>query len=62
MWITRFIYHQQQGYFDISTPSVDGKEVDLWLLRKEVAAVGGFNEVSRSHILPRLFFVPSRMN
>lgn len=46
-----FIYHQQQGNSDISTPLVDGKEVDLWLLRKEVSAVGGFNEVSPPRLL-----------
>lgn len=40
-----FIYHQQQGNADISTPLVDHKEVDLWLLRKEVTQAGGFNEV-----------------
>lgn len=40
-----YIFHRQQGNPNISIPTVDHKEVDLWLLRREIGKLGGFDAV-----------------
>jgi hypothetical protein len=39
------MYHRQQGNRQIAIPVVDGKEVDLWSLRRETTAMGGYGVV-----------------
>ena len=38
-------FHRQQGNPRIAAPTINHKAVDLWLLRKEVQKLGGFEEV-----------------
>lgn len=48
-------FHKQQGNSRVSIPTINHKPLDLWLLRKEVQNLGGYEVVSRltpSHTLP----------
>jgi histone demethylase JARID1 len=40
-------FHRQQGNPRIAVPTINHKPVDLWLLRKEVQKLGGFEAVRR---------------
>lgn len=39
-------YHQQQGNPRVSVPTINHKPLDLWLLRKEVKKLGGYEAVT----------------
>lgn len=39
-------YHRQQGNPRVTVPTINHKPLDLWLLRKEVQKLGGFETVS----------------
>ncbi|KXN89442.1 Lysine-specific demethylase 5A [Leucoagaricus sp. SymC.cos] len=39
-------YHQQQGNPRVSVPTINHKPLDLWLLRKEVNKLGGYEAVT----------------
>jgi histone demethylase JARID1 len=39
-------FHKQQGNPRVSVPTINHKALDLWLLRKEVHKLGGYEEVS----------------
>lgn len=41
-----YIFHRQQGSKDIDIPTIGNKPLDLWKLRKEVTALGGYAKVS----------------
>jgi [histone H3]-trimethyl-L-lysine4 demethylase len=45
-----FRFHSQQGNGRITVPSVNHKSLDLWLLRKEVQKLGGYDTVRLSLI------------
>jgi histone demethylase JARID1 len=49
-------FHKQQGNPGVSVPTVNHKAVDLWLLRKEVQKLGGYNEVKYMRISRKLYF------
>ena len=38
-------FHQQQGNPRVSLPTINNKPLDLWLLRKHVHNLGGYDEV-----------------
>ena len=38
-------FHKQQGNPRVSVPTINHKPLDLWLLRKEVHKLGGFDVV-----------------
>ena len=40
-------FHRQQGNPRIAVPTVNDKPIDLWLLKKEVLKLGGFEVVRR---------------
>ncbi|PPR02653.1 hypothetical protein CVT24_002136 [Panaeolus cyanescens] len=40
-------FHQQQGNPRVAVPTINHKPVDLWLLRKEVQKLGGYEAVSK---------------
>ncbi|KAH9855011.1 PLU-1-like protein-domain-containing protein [Lenzites betulinus] len=40
-------FHKQQGNPRVSVPTINHKPLDLWLLRKEVHKLGGFEVVTR---------------
>lgn len=40
-----YIFHRQQGIKEIIVPTVQGKPIDLWRLRKEVSGAGGYAKV-----------------
>ncbi|KAG6850616.1 hypothetical protein H0H93_010808 [Arthromyces matolae] len=40
-------YHKQQGNPRIAVPTINHKPLDLWLLRKEVQKMGGYEAVTR---------------
>jgi histone demethylase JARID1 len=42
------MFHSQQGNPRLTVPVIDKREVDLWVLRKEVTALGGETAVSYS--------------
>ena len=47
-----YIFHRQQGSMNkIAVPSVNGKPVDLWKLKRAVADEGGYTEASLSSLL-----------
>lgn len=48
-------YHKQQGNPRVSVPTINHKALDLWLLRKEVHKLGGYDAVC---IVPRYNFFP----
>lgn len=39
-------FHKQQGNARVVVPTINHKPLDLWLLRKEVTRMGGFDAVS----------------
>ncbi|KZS97879.1 hypothetical protein SISNIDRAFT_449471 [Sistotremastrum niveocremeum HHB9708] len=41
-------YHKTQGHSRMSIPTINHKPVDLWLLRKEVTKLGGYEAVTRN--------------
>ena len=41
-------FHKQQGNPRVSVPTINNKSLDLWLLRKEVHKLGGYDAVRRS--------------
>ncbi|KIJ37372.1 hypothetical protein M422DRAFT_260033 [Sphaerobolus stellatus SS14] len=41
-------YHKQQGNSRVSIPTINHKPLDLWLLRKEVQNLGGYDVVTKS--------------
>ncbi|KIL70324.1 hypothetical protein M378DRAFT_20771 [Amanita muscaria Koide BX008] len=41
-------FHKQQGNPRVAIPSINHKPVDLWLLRKEVQKMGGYDAVTKS--------------
>ncbi|THH02163.1 hypothetical protein EW026_g654 [Hermanssonia centrifuga] len=41
-------FHKQQGNPRVSVPTINHKPLDLWLLRKEVHKLGGYDAVTRS--------------
>ncbi|TFY58942.1 hypothetical protein EVG20_g7972, partial [Dentipellis fragilis] len=41
-------FHQQQGSSRVSVPTINGKPLDLWLLRKEVQKLGGYEAVTKA--------------
>lgn len=45
-------FHKQQGNPRVSVPTINHKALDLWLLRKEVHRLGGYDQVST--LLPLL--------
>lgn len=44
------MFHKQQGNPDVIIPVIDHRPLDVWTLRKEVAAQGGADTVSRVDI------------
>lgn len=40
------LFHRQQGSRGISVPTLGGKPIDMWRLKREVTALGGFITVS----------------
>ena len=40
-------FHKQQGNPRVSVPTINNKSLDLWLLRKEVHKLGGYESVCR---------------
>ena len=38
-------FHKQQGNPRVSVPTINHKPLDLWLLRKEVHRLGGYEQV-----------------
>lgn len=40
-------FHKQQGNPRVSVPTINNKSLDLWLLRKEVHKLGGYEAVCR---------------
>lgn len=40
-------FHQQQGNTRVSVPTINNKPMDLWLLRKKVQELGGYDAVRR---------------
>ena len=40
-------FHKQEGNPRVSVPTINHKPLDLWLLRKEVQKLGGYDSVSR---------------
>ncbi|KAI0080843.1 hypothetical protein K474DRAFT_1657340 [Panus rudis PR-1116 ss-1] len=40
-------YHKQQGNPRVSVPTINHKPLDLWLLRREVKKLGGYEAVTR---------------
>lgn len=40
------MFHKQQGNPDVIIPVIDHRPLDVWALRKEVAAHGGAENVS----------------
>lgn len=49
-------FHKQQGNSRVSVPTINFKSLDLWLLRKEVDKLGGFDAVCSS-----IFHSPCRV-
>ncbi|ESK86819.1 rum1 [Moniliophthora roreri MCA 2997] len=45
-------YHKQQGNPRVVVPTVNHKPLDLWLLRKEVQKLGGFEAVNKAKKWP----------
>ncbi|KIP08343.1 hypothetical protein PHLGIDRAFT_35021 [Phlebiopsis gigantea 11061_1 CR5-6] len=41
-------FHKQQGNPRVSVPTINHKPLDLWLLRKEVHGLGGYEQVTRN--------------
>ncbi|KAL8293089.1 hypothetical protein RQP46_000783 [Phenoliferia psychrophenolica] len=41
-----YIFHRQQGSRGIEVPTISGKPLDLWRLKREVNALGGYAKVS----------------
>ncbi|KAH7922065.1 hypothetical protein BV22DRAFT_1197718 [Leucogyrophana mollusca] len=41
-------FHKQQGNPRVSVPTINHKPLDLWLLRKEVQKLGGYDAVTKS--------------
>ncbi|GBE79852.1 predicted protein [Sparassis crispa] len=41
-------FHKQQGNPRVSVPTINHKPLDLWLLRKEVHKLGGYDTVTRT--------------
>ncbi|KAG6335290.1 hypothetical protein ID866_3794 [Astraeus odoratus] len=41
-------FHKQQGNPRVSVPTINHKPLDLWLLRKEVQKLGGYEAVTRN--------------
>jgi [histone H3]-trimethyl-L-lysine4 demethylase len=39
-------FHSQQGNSRMTLPTISNKPLDLWLLRREVQALGGYEMVS----------------
>lgn len=51
-----YIFHRQQGSMDrIAVPSVHGKPVDLWKLKRAVTDEGGYTEVSPDVLVVETF-------
>lgn len=42
-----YLFHRQHGSAGMVIPSIVGKPVDLWKLKREVGALGGYFTVSR---------------
>ncbi|KAG5639694.1 hypothetical protein H0H81_005877 [Sphagnurus paluster] len=40
-------YHKQQGNIRVAVPTINHKPLDLWLLRKEVQKMGGYETVTK---------------
>ncbi|KAI9464290.1 jumonji superfamily protein [Russula earlei] len=40
-------FHQQQGNTRVSVPTINNKPMDLWLLRKKVQELGGYDAVTK---------------
>lgn len=40
-----YLFHRQQGDAKVSIPTIEGKLVDLWRLRREVSRLGGYKQV-----------------
>lgn len=40
-------FHKQQGNSRVAVPTINHKPLDLWLLRKEVARLGGYEAVTK---------------
>lgn len=40
-----YIFHRQQGSSGISVPTIGDKPLDLWKLKREVTALGGYVQV-----------------
>lgn len=47
-------FHRQQGNPNVKVPTVNHKALDLWLLRKEVDKLGGFETVRVRYNCPSL--------
>jgi len=43
-----YLFHRQQGNAKVSIPTIEGKTVDLWRLRREVNQLGGYKDVSQA--------------
>lgn len=43
-----YLFHRQQGSTGMTIPSIGGKPVDMWKLKREVNALGGYAAVSSS--------------
>lgn len=53
-------FHSQQGNPRVVVPTINHKPLDLWLLRKEVHKLGGYDAVSHSLLYIIFFSQPSR--
>lgn len=42
-----FIYHRQQGNLAIAIPTINSKPLDMWKLKREVTALGGYLNVRK---------------
>ncbi|GAA5978531.1 hypothetical protein JCM10908_004391 [Rhodotorula pacifica] len=43
-----YLFHRQQGSSGITIPSIGGKPVDMWKLKREVGTLGGYQTVTNA--------------
>lgn len=52
-----YLFHRQHGIPVLAVPTVEGKPVDLWRMKKEVEAQGGYATVSSTFTCCCFFFL-----
>ena len=50
-------FHQQQGNTRVSVPTINNKPMDLWLLRKKVHELGGYDAVRLLVYIYWIYFI-----